>query len=449
MAGLSDMEELISTVPERHIANFLQEALCCYGAGAYRACVVLSHIALFDGLREKLIALAPVNSTAKSIVDHIEPLASAQKVFELPLIHQMRSAAIISQLESDILEQLNRQRNKAAHPSGHKVTAEEARFVFSEVIKKFLSQPIRQTSVIVEKILTKLPDSNFFPSHNLPEIKLIVRQEMELLDKAAIPALLSKLGKEIDGQEAQAKRNARFFVLGLLSLKDQEVRGLVIKYIVDQLCANKDNYEFITEVTTCDPRMLSEFGSATKLRCIPLYIKNAEVNSVHGTFTQLSNPAHLLGAALHELGEDFMLSEYQSFTRAVMEQVPTTPQFIRFIRNSPKLLSQLQGSYISRAGAQEWKISNSFSEALPGIDGALSQVVSDEWAFRLIVAVALGAYYGGFEPLALTRRKFSNVPELKKKAVDFVENAPDTASNIIKEARKFSNLQVFRGDFLS
>jgi hypothetical protein len=141
MAGLTDMEELIATVSDKDLADYLREALRCYGTGAHRACIVMAHISLFDGLRQKVKALAPVNSIAKSVSDDIEPLAGSQKVFETVLIHKLKAAAIITELEAQILEQLNNQRNKAAHPSGHVVTAEEARYVFSEVIQKFLSQP--------------------------------------------------------------------------------------------------------------------------------------------------------------------------------------------------------------------------------------------------------------------------------------------------------------------
>ena len=34
MVGLTDMEELISSVPEKDIATYLREAFICYGAGA-------------------------------------------------------------------------------------------------------------------------------------------------------------------------------------------------------------------------------------------------------------------------------------------------------------------------------------------------------------------------------------------------------------------------------
>ena len=96
MAGLTDMEELVGTVHDADVADLLREALACYGTGAHRACVVLTHIALFDGLRRKVKVLSPVNSVAKTVSDEIEPLAAAQKIFETPLIHKVRAAGIIS-----------------------------------------------------------------------------------------------------------------------------------------------------------------------------------------------------------------------------------------------------------------------------------------------------------------------------------------------------------------
>ena len=171
MAGLTDMEELTATVSDKEVADYLREALTCYGTGAHRACVVLTHIALFDDLRRKVKALAPMNKVAKSVSDQIEPLASAQKAFETPLIHKLKAVGILTELQAQILEQINNQRNKAAHPSGHMVTAEEARFVFSEAIKKFLSQPIRETSYVVDTVSGKLADQNFFPSTNLDDMR--------------------------------------------------------------------------------------------------------------------------------------------------------------------------------------------------------------------------------------------------------------------------------------
>lgn len=95
------MEELISRVPEKDTANYLREAFVCYGASAYRGCIVLTHIALFEGLRRKLQAVATVNIKAKEVLRVIEPLASAQKVFESKLIEVMKAGGVITSSGSE------------------------------------------------------------------------------------------------------------------------------------------------------------------------------------------------------------------------------------------------------------------------------------------------------------------------------------------------------------
>ena len=253
MVGLTDMEELIATVGDRDVANYLREALACYGTGAHRACIVLTHIALFDGLRRKVKALAPVNAVAKGVSDEIEPLAAAQKVFETPLIHKLKGAAIITKLEAELLEQLNNQRNKAAHPSGHDVTAEEARYVFSEAIQKFLSQPIRETSYVVDQVIGKIADLNFFPSAMLNDMEAVVDQEIANLDKMAMSFLIAKLIQAREGADDAAASNASNFLLVLASKRDPDIRALVIKKLIDPKSSIDTNAQFFSMLATTDP----------------------------------------------------------------------------------------------------------------------------------------------------------------------------------------------------
>lgn len=448
MVGLSDMEELISTVTEKDIADYLKEAMRCYGAGAYRACVVLSHIALFDGLRKKLLFISPVNSVAKSISDEIEPIAKAQKVFELSLVHKMKAADIITQLESDILEQLNKQRNKAAHPSGHTITAEEARYVFSEVIKKFLSKPIRQTSVVVNKIVESLQDTNFFPSVQLNEMREVVKKELEGMDESAIPSLLAKLSIEVKKEgKLKSKENAENFIMAFASLKKFEKSEELLKYVINPLCVDDNHAKFISQITTCQPQLIKLFDVATKLRCSSLYIKNAKTTSVHGTFNHLHNPAHLLAVSVREHGEDFLLTEYPDFTKEVMSNVPRSPQFIKLISKSPKLLSEIKSSYIAKASSSNWSDSNTFVKALPSLDKALSDTFAGEWAFEIISAITVAANYNGFEALAMSETKFESIPELREKAISFKNASPAKASNILKRFDISGDINTFSNSY--
>jgi hypothetical protein len=449
MAGLTDMEELIATVPEKEIADYLREALVCYGAGAHRGCVVLTHTALFEGLRSKLHAVATVNAKAKAVLAIIDPLANGQKVFESMLIDQMKAGSIITQLEADILGQLNKQRNKAAHPSGHVVTAEEARFVFSEAIQKFLSKPIRQTSVLVDAIVAKLPEPNFFPSAIMTDIKLVVDQETQNLDVAGIPQLVAKLVDVLEGTDVAAAGNATRFLLALANRKDTTIRGTIVKSFLTPKASKDVHAAVVTAIVSSDPEILGVLPPATRIRVAALLQKNAEALGVKTPFAQLRNPAHALAMSVTALGEAFMTSNFKEFTEWVIEQSPTSPEFIKALSTAPGLLATLQKRYRAQASHSQFDVSNAFAALLPGMDTALETVSTDEDAFRLLAAVAKGADWGSYGAIELASNKFKELPELRKKGLAFLAAQPLDAAKAVEEAGLWDGMAKFLAKYIN
>lgn len=443
MAGLTDMEELIATVPEKEIADYLREALVCYGAGAHRGCVVLTHTALFEGLRAKLHAVATVNAKAKAVLAIIDPLANGQKVFESMLIDQMKAGAIITQLESDILVQLNKQRNKAAHPSGHLVTAEEARFVFSEAIQKFLSKPIRQTSVLVDAIVAKMPEPNFFPSRLMADIKLVVEQETDNLDAAGLPQLVAKLVGALEGADVAAAGNAKRFLLALANRKDAAVRAMLVKSFVTPKASKDIHAATVTAMVSSDPEILAALNPATTIRVAALLQKNAEAVGVKIPFGELRNPAHALAVSVEALGEAFMTTNFKDFTDGVIEQFPTSPEFIKALAAAPGLLATLQVRYRAQAANSQFDASNAFAALLPGMDCSLAAVSTDEEAFRMLAAVARGADWGGYGAIELASAKFKALPDLRAKGEAFLAAKPAVAAKALEEAGFWEGMAKF------
>lgn len=448
MTGISDMEELIAKVPEKDTANYLREAFVCYGAGAYRGCIVLTHTALFEGLRAKLQGVAAVNSKAKAVLKVIEPLASAQKVFESKLIDEMKAGAIITQLEANILEQLNKQRNKAAHPSGHLVTAEEARYVFSEAIQKFLSQPIRQTSVLVDAIITRLPEPNFFPGVTLADIKLVVDEETENLDDLGLPQLVAKIADLLDGTDTSAIRNAGRFLLALAGRKDTKLRESIIKFAIIPKATTDKHATLIMQLVATDPGILDKAPPATRARIAALLLSGGKEVGVAVPYAELRNPAHVLASAAKELGEAFMLANFKDFTDWVIEQAPTSPEFISAIASSTTLFSQLQLRYRTQAAHSQFAESNSFAGLLPGMDATLGDSISDEDAFWLLAAVAKGADWGAYTPIALRDAHFEAVPQLRAKALAFVAADTSKAEEILSEYHLAESPAEFTSKYL-
>lgn len=448
MIGLTDMEELIASVPEKDIAAYLREAFVCYGAGAYRGCIVLVHTALFEGLRMKLHAISTSNAAAKAVLTVIEPDAVAQKVFEQKLIDQMRTNTIITQLESDILVQLNKQRNKAAHPSGHLVTAEEARYVFSEAVQKFLSQPIRQTSVLVDAIVARLPDPNFFPSSMMPDISLVVNQETENLDQAAMPELLAKIAGLHGGVDPTASSNAAKFVLALAGRRQPATRATIIKRFVTPKSSSDAYAETITALVTTDPQILPALTPADKMRVSALLLKNAETVGQTALYQELRNPAHALASMVDVLGEAAVLAEYNAFAEYVLATAPAAPALVTALTTSPTLLASLKDKYRTRAGHSDFGTANTFASVLPSLDGALALVSTDVEALQLLASIVRAAGYNAFGALDLANKRFDALPGLKAKAVNaFVGNSSAVDSAL---AAEYYNLGAakFRADYL-
>ena len=82
MSTLADMEELLASISNKDMVDYMREALICYGASAYRGCIVMSYLALFDDLKLKLGELAKINGLAKTIWQEVERRSGNQEIFE-------------------------------------------------------------------------------------------------------------------------------------------------------------------------------------------------------------------------------------------------------------------------------------------------------------------------------------------------------------------------------
>ena len=444
MAGLTDMEELVGTVDDRDVASFLREALACYGAGAHRACVVLTNIALFDSLRRKLKALSPVNGVAKRVSHEIESLATAQKVFETPLIHKLKAAGIITQLEAQTLEQLNAQRNKAAHPSGHTVTPEEARFVFAEAIKKFISQPIRETSYVVDTVVGKFVDQNFFPSGYLSDMVAVLGQELANLDPAAKPFLIERVIQSLNETDATIAGNARNFLLALVAHQKPIDRLLIINGFLDPKSSDPKSAELVSMMVATDPALLSALEPGTKLRVKKLLMLNADAVGVALPYQELKHPAHVLGSCVKQLGETFVLAEFEEFCDWVIGRTPYAPELLSTLTQAPVIFSRLYQNYLARAKSTQFAISNAFAAAVSALDAPLAGLTTDEQAFTLLAAVMKGADWGGHVPTALVNSSFNSLPALKGKARSFADANPAGAASALTGHQVIIDLETFR-----
>lgn len=275
VTGLTDMEELLARVQNAKIIDFLREALTCYGTGAYRACIVMTFIAVFEDLRQKTKALVKVSAAAKAISAHIESLADGQKPFENELVDRLNSQELISELQAQRLKQIISHRNKAAHPSGVHASAEEARFVYFEAIDKFLSEPVLSTTHAVDVILDRLQDKNYFPTNSFVEIIPIIDDELSTVHKSAYPYLIEKLAEFLSSADDTISRNSRWFILALSRLEKDEIRSLIYQKLIKAKASDLTYSGAITSTISADPKLLLSADGTTRARLKALLVQRS------------------------------------------------------------------------------------------------------------------------------------------------------------------------------
>lgn len=241
MAHLTYMEELLTSIESPDIRDYMREAMNCYMVSAYRGCIVLSYIALFDDLLSKLAELGKVNKTANKIHNEAAKKKSDQEIFESFLIDRLGATKLLSGLDTTFLNTLRTLRNKSAHPSGHRPSPEEARFIFFEVINRFLSQPILSTTQLVDELIDRLKNKNFFPTTQIFDIKEVVQEELSDLHDEAISQLVTKLTINATSSDSTISRNAGFFLTGLAALDKSAIIEQIKKKVI-QAKSDDPNY---------------------------------------------------------------------------------------------------------------------------------------------------------------------------------------------------------------
>ena len=356
---------------------------------------------------------------------------------------------IITQLEAQILEQLNAMRNKAAHPSGHTVTAEEARFVFAEAIKKFISQPIRETSYVVEKVIGKFADQNFFPSSNVSDMIAVLGQELADLDPAAKPFLIKRTVRSLEEADTTIVSNARNFLLALVTLQEPAYRALIVKDFLDPKSSDAKFAELVSMLVTSDPMLLSSLGPGTRLRIKTLLMLNAHAAGVALPYLQLKHPARTLGSCVAQLGEAFVVAELKEFSDWVLAKTPYTPELLPALTHAPGLFGRLFQNYLARGSSSQWDESNPFAAAVPALDAPLAALITDAQAFQLLAAIMNGAEWSGHGPRALVNSSFDTLPALKGKAQSFAAADPAGAAAALAGRQVNIDFATFVSDHLA
>lgn len=431
MAHLTDFEELLASIPGVDIRDYMREAMNCYMAGAYRGSLVLSYIALFDDLLAKLGELANVNATAKTIFLEATKKKADQDVYESYLIDQLTSKNLITGLDSSFLTTLRTLRNKSAHPSGHKPSPEEARFIFFEVVDRFLSKPILSTTHLVDDIVARLKNTNFFPSTTISDIRNVVRDELATLHDEAMPQLVAKMGAAITSADATTRGNASLFLTGLSKLDSVAANLALQSKLIGPKADDAAYHDLLTQVLSANGKLLCDLKGTTieRIRAM-LAVKISQITSALSE-TKLIHPTSALISIASAVPEADFVATFKPELEALFEKRAHSEFVVKLVREKPSLLSIYLPILLAKAGSSDFATANSFSNAVDKLDESLGALLTDEQAFKLVVAITKAAAWGAWSAKAVVSAKFAGTPCLRSKTLAFAAADEAAASSYI------------------
>lgn len=170
-----DLDELIAYCRDKLAKKFIQEAVACYRAGAYRSCIVATWNAVVFDFLHKLRELQLLGNTeATNLLQKFEKLSIEKKVKDLWLFEKdiptwaLEKFELISHPEKPQIERLFEDRSLCAHPSmasleePFEATAELARCHLRSAVMYLLQRPPVQGRSARDRIFQDIK-SEYFP----------------------------------------------------------------------------------------------------------------------------------------------------------------------------------------------------------------------------------------------------------------------------------------------
>lgn len=394
-----DLEELRLRVLDERSRQYVSEAIQCYGAGAYRAAVVLAMAAGMDDLRRKVNELAAQGGASKELRDlqkSIEKAFKDQKAFEQNLIDGCGEigAGLYDPAESAKLTVLLKTRHLCAHPSGHQGSAEEARDVISSAVDLILSRPALMGMSGIASVLERMENSVFFASNKLDSIVTTTRAELRKLHSSCLPALVARcterLRKETEDSgpvlatgNSPIVKNIQWFLIGLTNIGDDPRKEVWTR--VGTIVEHKNLTYPALRILTHDPAGLALCDELTRGRAIALVRSN------------LRDP--LAAVVVREWRAASVLTDAESdglllACRARLVQEPVDLQSTKdavLKLNWEEVTSEFIEELLRRISSTGFKMTGAAIDVIINMSVDEAEKLTDEQKMRFVLAVALAA----------------------------------------------------------
>jgi len=218
---LADLDELVLRCRDKSTKEYIQEAVACYRAGAFRSCIVSTWNAVVFDFIHKLRQLEQTgHRNAKQKLEEFEELRAKQDISKMLAFERnvpdlvLKEYEFISPLEYSDLTRLLEDRNRCAHPSmqsleeSFQASAELARYHLRNAVMHLLQHPPVQGRAALQLILDDI-GSEYFPTEVEQAVTYFSSSPLDRARKPLIRNVVVVLTKDLllnDLPEAEQSR---------------------------------------------------------------------------------------------------------------------------------------------------------------------------------------------------------------------------------------------------
>ncbi len=446
MTRLKDMEEMIESIHEEHLKDFMKEAYLSYMAGAYRSVIIVSSIAVYEDLRIKTEQLSRINPEAKSITKEVKKLMDERNPFEKYIEDQLVSKNILSSTDSRNLVIIRDRRNLSAHPTDHKVTAEEARYIYCLCIGNFLSKPVLYANEQIDFIIKDLKNDYYFPQDSLSDIEIKVKNSIQCLHKGSYPYLIKVLFEKIDLIN-EPLNNYGKYLLGLIKLSKNSdvIRDVILKYMIEEK-SNNSSYRFLlTYALSINPSLYLKSNSDTKSR-LKKFLSEYEKIIFEYSSLYINNVIVFLEGIIES--NNTYLDEFKTELEDLITYMPYNNQLVNLAVKDDELKELLVKEYISNADNQTFNISNELANNMERLDSLLANRLKPKDCFNIFIAMIKGRNRGSDNLEVIISSKFNKVSNMKLVVSSFITDDIEKAKAILEDSSLSESVELFRSNYL-
>ncbi|ACE92244.1 hypothetical protein RHECIAT_CH0003296 [Rhizobium etli CIAT 652] len=442
MNEIADMRKLLSDVGDADAREYLKEALVCYEAGAFRACIVMTANAVFENLIRRVTDFAEYDTPAKTLKVRIDTDLASQRSFEGHMIGELHKANFLTIDQKVGLVKIRDARNKAAHPSRVKSTPEEARAVFRIAIEEFIKPEWLTAAEGSRRLLYEMQCGSVFPEEG-DDVE-VVDEKLGQIDKTAHAKLIVDLWGELEQPTNDAfTRNAQRFLNAFAGKQDGRFRKQFTKLLApkkpDPLVtaardgggtSNKRDDRWLPFLISADPFLLTVVnGSARKL--LDERIAKIFLQPLSGEDAAIDATERYISAIALSPHREAIVESYPKAMKAAVNTVGLRAVLLGCLDKADSLKDHVLVPVFDA-----WNHGSSallVAEALPDIDEKLANSLSAERAFDLVVSLCSFSRQVKEPALSdLVGSGFADAPALRTKAISFMNEQPDATMETLK-----------------